>query len=90
MNDLQTSPLGPDRGNTLIGKPSDPLQLGSEETASKTPEMSEETWMPSKHEKAIIYTLALLNLIISLDATIIVTALPVIPPYNIISTQITH
>lgn len=89
MDDLETSPPGPNRGS-IVGKPSDPLHLGSEETASKTLEMSEETWLPSKHEKAIIYTLALLNLIISLDATIIVTALPVIPPYNIISTQITH
>ncbi|OTB17639.1 hypothetical protein K445DRAFT_309813 [Daldinia sp. EC12] len=32
-------------------------------------------WQPSKHEKAIIYTIAFLNLIVSLDATIIVTAL---------------
>ena len=38
---------------------------------------TEEEWQPSKHEKAIIYTIAFLNLIVSLDATIIVTALAV-------------
>ncbi|KAI0803757.1 major facilitator superfamily transporter [Xylaria sp. FL0064] len=32
-------------------------------------------WKPSKHEKAIIFTLAFLNLIVSLDATIVVTSL---------------
>jgi hypothetical protein len=37
----------------------------------------DDNWQPSKHEKAIIYTLALLNLIVSLDATIVVTSLPV-------------
>ncbi|KAI0424247.1 major facilitator superfamily transporter [Xylaria sp. FL1042] len=35
-------------------------------------------WKPSKHEKAIIFTLAFLNLIVSLDATIIVTSLTAI------------
>ena len=37
----------------------------------------EQEWAPSKHEKAIIYTLAFLNLLVSLDATIIVTSLTV-------------
>ncbi|KAI6082641.1 major facilitator superfamily transporter [Hypoxylon rubiginosum] len=32
-------------------------------------------WQPSGHEKAVIYTLAVINLLVSLDATIIVTAL---------------
>ncbi|KAI1170590.1 major facilitator superfamily transporter [Nemania sp. FL0916] len=35
-------------------------------------------WQPSGHEKAIIYTLAFLNLIVSLDATVIVTSLTAI------------
>lgn len=34
-------------------------------------------WQPSGHEKAVIYTLAVINLLVSLDATIIVTALGV-------------
>ncbi|KAI1361156.1 major facilitator superfamily transporter [Xylaria arbuscula] len=37
-----------------------------------------EEWQPSGHEKAIIYTLAFLNLIVSLDATVIVTSLTAI------------
>jgi hypothetical protein len=40
----------------------------------------QEEWQPTKHEKAIIYTLAILNLIVSLDATIIVTSLAVQSP----------
>ncbi|KAI0859320.1 major facilitator superfamily transporter [Xylaria cubensis] len=40
-------------------------------------ELTEE-WQPSTHEKAIIYTLAILNLIVSLDATVIVTSLTAI------------
>ncbi|GAW21084.1 hypothetical protein ANO14919_105970 [Xylariales sp. No.14919] len=39
---------------------------------------AKEEWQPSKHEKAIIYTLAILNLIVSLDATVIVTSLTAI------------
>jgi hypothetical protein len=39
-----------------------------------------EEWQPTGHEKAIIYTLAFLNLIVSLDATVIVTSLPVRNP----------
>ncbi|KAI0481934.1 MFS general substrate transporter [Xylariaceae sp. FL0804] len=33
-------------------------------------------WTPTKHERAIIYTLGALNLIVALDATVIVTSLP--------------
>ncbi|KAH9904531.1 MFS general substrate transporter [Xylariomycetidae sp. FL2044] len=40
-----------------------------------TSSASGDVWLPSKHEKAIIYTLAILNLIVSLDATVIVTSL---------------
>lgn len=40
----------------------------------------EEEWQPSKHEKAIIYTLAMISLIVALDATIIITPLNVTPP----------
>ncbi|KAI0012487.1 major facilitator superfamily transporter [Xylariaceae sp. FL0662B] len=46
-------------------------------TPKASPEPLEE-WLPSRHEKAIIYTLALLNLLVSLDATIIVTSLTAI------------
>ncbi|KAF3059653.1 putative transporter C3H1.06c [Daldinia childiae] len=50
----------------------------SDKMASETQKPAEEEWKPSKHEKAIIYTLAFLNLIVSLDATIIVTSLSAI------------
>ncbi|KAI1334386.1 major facilitator superfamily transporter [Xylariaceae sp. FL0016] len=36
---------------------------------------SREEWVPSKHEKAIIYTLAAINVIVALDATIVITPL---------------
>ncbi|KAI8628044.1 major facilitator superfamily transporter [Xylariaceae sp. FL1651] len=36
---------------------------------------AEVDWQPSKHEKAIIYTLAIISLIVALDATIIITPL---------------
>ncbi|KAI1326474.1 major facilitator superfamily transporter [Xylariaceae sp. FL0255] len=35
-------------------------------------------WQPSKHEKSIFYMLSLLNLVVALDATVIVTALSAI------------
>lgn len=35
------------------------------------------TWEPSRHQKAIIYTIGVLNLIVALDASIIVTSLAV-------------
>ncbi|KAH9900375.1 major facilitator superfamily transporter [Xylariomycetidae sp. FL2044] len=35
-------------------------------------------WEPSKHQKAIIYTIGILNLIVALDASVIVTALAAI------------
>ncbi|OTA60806.1 major facilitator superfamily transporter [Hypoxylon sp. EC38] len=47
-------------------------------TTEEAQETVVEEWLPSKHEKAIIYTLALLNLVVSLDATIIVTSLTAI------------
>jgi hypothetical protein len=34
-------------------------------------------WQPSRHQKAIIYTIGVLNLIVALDASIIVTSLAV-------------
>lgn len=34
-------------------------------------------WVPSRHQKAIIYTIGVLNLIVALDASIIVTSLAV-------------
>ncbi|KAI1133354.1 MFS general substrate transporter [Nemania abortiva] len=37
-----------------------------------------ENWQPSQHEKLIMYTLAAINLIVALDATIIVTSLTAI------------
>ncbi|KAI0145517.1 major facilitator superfamily transporter [Xylariaceae sp. FL1272] len=49
--------------------PNNEIEPGEPETTSL------EEWKPSKHEKAIFYTLALLNLVVALDATVIVTAL---------------
>lgn len=37
-------------------------------------------WEPSRHQKAIIYTIGVLNLIVALDASIIVTSLAVSIP----------
>ncbi|KAH7308523.1 major facilitator superfamily transporter [Stachybotrys elegans] len=37
-----------------------------------------EEWVPSRHQKAIIYTIGVLNLIVALDASIIVTSLAAI------------
>ncbi|KAH9897421.1 major facilitator superfamily transporter [Xylariomycetidae sp. FL2044] len=39
---------------------------------------AEEEWKPTLHEKTIIYTLALISLIVALDATVILTPLSVI------------
>lgn len=49
----------------------------SDTLANKATDVAETEWQPSKHEKAVIYTLAIINLIVSLDATIIVTSLAV-------------
>ncbi|KAI2634654.1 major facilitator superfamily transporter [Xylaria nigripes] len=38
----------------------------------------EPEWHPSKHEKAIIYTLAIISLVVALDATIVITPLSTI------------
>ncbi|KAI0438633.1 major facilitator superfamily transporter [Xylaria telfairii] len=38
----------------------------------------EENWKPTKHEQAVIYTLALTSLIVALDATIVITPLSTI------------
>ncbi|KAI1378051.1 major facilitator superfamily transporter [Hypoxylon crocopeplum] len=58
--------------------PPNPDKSTSDGMADEVNVSLEEDWQPSKHEKAIIYTLALLNLIVSLDATIIVTSLAAI------------
>ncbi|XXH01380.1 hypothetical protein Hte_007740 [Hypoxylon texense] len=50
----------------------------SEGRADKAMDPVEMEWQPSGHEKAVIYTLAIINLIVALDATIIVTSLAAI------------
>jgi ABC-type phosphate transport system permease subunit len=45
--------------------------------ADEAQRLIEVEWQPSKHEKAIIYTLAISSLIVALDATIIITPLSV-------------
>lgn len=44
--------------------------------------LSSGDWKPSKHEKAVIYTLAITNLIVALDATIVITPLSVSSRYQ--------
>ncbi|KAI1125266.1 major facilitator superfamily transporter, partial [Nemania abortiva] len=46
-----------------------------DEEAQRPPE---EHWEPSRHEKAVIYTLAITSLIVALDATIVITPLSTI------------
>ncbi|KAI1084992.1 MFS general substrate transporter [Whalleya microplaca] len=57
---------------------SNSITRSSSKGMAKSSQNPLEDWQPSKHEKAIIYTLALLNLIVSLDATILVTSLTAI------------
>lgn len=65
-------------GYTSAASSSERFQRHVDETTNKNETQAPmEDWKHSKHEKAIIYTLALLNLIVSLDATIIVTSLTV-------------
>ncbi|KAI0465743.1 major facilitator superfamily transporter [Xylaria cf. heliscus] len=47
-------------------------------TAVEAQHPPEEKWEPSMHEKAVIYTLAITNLIVALDATIVITPLSTI------------
>ncbi|KAI1260528.1 major facilitator superfamily transporter [Xylariaceae sp. FL1019] len=51
----------------------DPLDSSLAVNGTSTGALQE--WQPSKHEKAIFYTLSLLNLVVALDATVIVTSL---------------
>ncbi|KAI0398143.1 major facilitator superfamily transporter [Xylariaceae sp. FL0594] len=55
-----------------------PASLPNDRPAEGRSGSEEEDWQPTAHEKAIIYTFAILNLIVSLDATIIVTSMPTI------------
>lgn len=57
--------------------PTNPDKPISDRMADKVTDSGETEWQPSKHEKAVIYTLAVINLIVALDATIIVTSLAV-------------
>lgn len=80
MHDSETEVSISERGATAKGPPNsdDPyMDMMAYETREPV-----EDWEPSKHEKAIIYTLAILNLIVSLDATIIVTSLTVRQPLH--------
>ncbi|KAI0023349.1 major facilitator superfamily transporter [Xylariomycetidae sp. FL0641] len=62
-------------GSTTPPKSTQPF---SEDMVLEAQAPADTEWVPSKHEKAIVYTLAFLNLIVSLDATIIVTSLAAI------------
>jgi cell division protein FtsL len=44
---------------------------------------AEVEWQPTKHEKAIIYTLATTSLVVALDASIIITPLSVNTPQSV-------
>ena len=62
-------------------KPSDGYdafdQNGAREAASPAPEPE---WKPSRHELLIIITLAIVSLLVALDASVIVTSLSVGAP----------
>ncbi|RYP80038.1 hypothetical protein DL770_006397 [Monosporascus sp. CRB-9-2] len=77
MDGLETGPSGSDGRNTTESPPKTSLPLPGG-MGNETQKPVDEDWIPTKHEKAIIYTLAFLNLIVSLDATIIVTSLTAI------------
>ncbi|KAI0849398.1 major facilitator superfamily transporter [Daldinia vernicosa] len=62
----------------VVAKDNSTTDWPSDKATGEAQELVVEEWQPSKHEKAIIYTIAFLNLIVSLDATIIVTALAAI------------
>ncbi|KAI1429030.1 major facilitator superfamily transporter [Xylaria sp. FL1777] len=51
------------------------VQKNGDDEAQRPPEVE---WKPSRHEKAIIFTIAISSLIVALDATIIITPLSVI------------
>ncbi|KAI5918149.1 major facilitator superfamily transporter [Camillea tinctor] len=54
-------------------KPSHELSITT--LVDEPPKEKDEEWKPSTHEKAIIYTLAIISMIVALDASIIVTTL---------------
>ncbi|KAI1814155.1 major facilitator superfamily transporter [Poronia punctata] len=56
------------------GEPDGSVDSGQAEDA----QMVEVEWQPSRHEKLIIYTLAVTSLVVALDATIIITPLSTI------------
>lgn len=54
-----------------------PPQTVSGDMADESQLTGTVNWKPSRHQKAIIYTIGVLNLIVALDASIIVTSLAV-------------
>ncbi|KAI0409318.1 major facilitator superfamily transporter [Xylaria palmicola] len=51
------------------------IESGTDEEAQNQLDVD---WVPSRHEKAVIYTLAITSLIVALDATIVITPLSTI------------
>ncbi|CAJ2509477.1 Uu.00g145030.m01.CDS01 [Anthostomella pinea] len=70
------SPWNQTSGFELDTKPT--LPHPPDEPADEAQRPAEEEWQPTMHEKAIIYTLAIISLIVALDATIVVTTMNVI------------
>ncbi|KAI0469910.1 major facilitator superfamily transporter [Xylariaceae sp. FL0804] len=62
----------PTQLDATIMSVADEAQRKADAEAQREPDAD---WKPTRHERAIIYTLAILGLIVALDATIIVTAL---------------
>ncbi len=58
-------------------KNSVPDAVGTAAAADEAQRPPEDDWKPSRHQKAIIYTLAITSLIVALDATIVITPLSV-------------
>ncbi|KAI0909569.1 major facilitator superfamily transporter [Ustulina deusta] len=59
-------------------KNSVPDAVGTAAAADEAQRPPEDDWKPSRHQKAIIYTLAITSLIVALDATIVITPLSAI------------
>ncbi|KAI0432448.1 major facilitator superfamily transporter [Xylaria sp. FL1042] len=67
-----------DRGSDSTEKHATPSAIATDAVADEAQRPPEVEWKPSKHEKAIIYTLAISSLIVALDATIVITPLSAI------------
>ncbi|KAI1077036.1 major facilitator superfamily transporter [Whalleya microplaca] len=64
-----------DRGSNLDSTRKVTSEQQNDTVADEAQQLPCEEWQPSHHERAIIYTLAIISLLVALDASIIVTSL---------------